>query len=46
MIDIKLIRENPELVKQNNKNRKYDIDVSQILKLDNDWKKIKFESDN
>lgn len=46
MIDIKLIRENPDLVKANNKNRNYDLDINEILKLDNDWKKIKFESDN
>ena len=42
MIDIKLIRENPDLVKANNKNRNYDLDINEILKLDNDWKKIKF----
>ncbi len=46
MIDIKLIRENPELVKENNKNRNYNLDIDEILKLDNEWKKIKFESDN
>lgn len=46
MIDIKLIRENPELVKQNNKNRKYDVDISKIIKIDEEWRKIKFESDN
>ena len=46
MIDIKFIRENPELVKKNNKNRNYDLDMNQFINLDNDWKKIKFESDN
>lgn len=46
MIDINLIRENPNLVKKNIKNRGYDINVDEIVKLDEKWKKIKFESDN
>ncbi len=46
MIDIKLIRENPKLVEQNNKNRNYDVNLAQILEIDKEWKKIKFESDN
>lgn len=46
MIDIKLVRENPELVKKNIKNRGYDVNLDEIVKLDEKWKKIKFESDN
>ena len=46
MIDIKLVRENPSLVRENIKNRNYDIDIGQILELDEKWKKIKFKADN
>jgi len=34
MIDIKFIRENPELVKKSCKNRGYDISIDELLKLD------------
>jgi len=47
MIDIKLIRENPSLVKQNCKNRGYDAgDIEEILKLDEEWRKLKKEDDD
>jgi seryl-tRNA synthetase len=48
MIDINLIRENPELVKKNIKkkfqNEKLPF-VDKITKLDSDWRKLKFEED-
>lgn len=48
MIDIKLIRENPNLVKENiikkfqNEKVKF---VDEVLKLDEQWRKIKFDED-
>ena len=48
MIDIKLIRENPELVKANIKKKFQDEKlplVDKVLKLDEEWRKIKFEED-
>ncbi|MGD9276684.1 MAG: serine--tRNA ligase [Candidatus Pacearchaeota archaeon] len=49
MIDIKLIRENPELVKKNI-NKKFQDEklplVDKVKKLDEDWKKLKYEEDN
>jgi seryl-tRNA synthetase len=48
MIDIKLIRENPELVKENIK-KKFQTDklvlVDKIIKLDAEWRKFKTEED-
>jgi seryl-tRNA synthetase len=48
MIDIKLIRENPELVKENIK-RKFKEEklplVDKIKELDEDWRKIKYQED-
>lgn len=47
MIDIKLIRENPELVKENMK-KKFRTDlnlVDEVKKLDEDWKKAKFDEE-
>lgn len=47
MIDIKLIRENPELVRENCKNRAYDEkSVDEILKLDEQWRKLKKKDDD
>ncbi len=47
MIDIKLIRENPSLVKQNCRNRGYEErDVDEILSLDEKWRKLKKEDDD
>ena len=47
MIDIKLIRENPEVVLKNTKNRGYDVEiVEKIIKLDGKWKIFKKEDDD
>lgn len=45
MIDIKLIRENPELVQTSCKNRGYDIKVSEIVEIDKKWRELKVEDD-
>jgi seryl-tRNA synthetase len=49
MIDIKLIRESPELVKENIK-KKFQNDkiplVDKVLKLDEEWRKLKYQEDN
>jgi seryl-tRNA synthetase len=46
MIDIKLIRESPELVKKNTKNRGYDEKIlDEILKIDKNWRKLKNDDD-
>ena len=49
MLDIKLIREEPELVKENIK-KKFQNDkihlVDKVRKLDDEWRKIKYEEDN
>lgn len=48
MIDIKLIRENPQLVKANIKKKFQDgklVLVDKILKLDENWRKLKFDED-
>ena len=46
MIDIKLIRENPDLVRENTKSRGYDEKiVDEILKIDDDWRKLKNDDD-
>ncbi len=48
MIDIKLIRENPELVKENIK-KKFQIDkltlVDEVKKKDEEWRKLKAQTD-
>jgi hypothetical protein len=48
MIDIKLLRENPELVKENIK-KKFQTDklplVDKVLKIDGEWRKLKNEED-
>jgi len=47
MIDIRLIRENPSLVKQNCKNRGYDEgDIDEILSLDEKWRVLKKQDDD
>ena len=38
MIDIKFIRENQELVKKSCKNRGYDINIDELLKLDEKYR--------
>jgi len=48
MIDIKLIRENPDLVKANIKKKFQEnklILVDKVRKLDEEWRKIKFQAD-
>jgi seryl-tRNA synthetase len=48
MIDIKLIRENPEIVKDNIKRKFQDKKlplVEKLMKLDKDWRKMKYEED-
>lgn len=49
MIDIKLIRENPELVKENIRNKFQNekiILVDKVRELDNKWRKLKYKEDN
>lgn len=47
MIDIKLIRENPEIIKRSCKNRGYDVKfVDEILSLDEKWRKLKKQDDD
>ncbi len=49
MIDINLIRENPELVKENIKRKFQDeklVLVDELKKLDEDWRKLKYSEDN
>jgi len=45
MIDIKVIRENPDLIKENNKNRGYEINLKEILELDKKWRLLKTKDD-
>ncbi len=49
MLDIRLIRENPQIVKENIKkkaqNQKLPL-VDEIIKKDEEWRKCKFEADN
>ncbi|MBS3094708.1 serine--tRNA ligase [Candidatus Pacearchaeota archaeon] len=47
MLDIKLIRESPEVVKQNCVNRGYEPElVDKILEIDQEWRELKKEDDN
>ena len=49
MLDIKLIRENPKLVKENIKKKFQDSKlhlVDKIIKKDEEWRKLKYEADN
>ena len=47
MIDIKSIRENPELVKKNSKHRGYEVRVvEEVIELDKKWRQMKVEDDN
>jgi len=45
MLDIKFIRENPEIVKKNCKNRGYNIDIDTLIKKDEKWRSLKEEVD-
>jgi seryl-tRNA synthetase len=40
MLDIKYIRENAEEIKKNSKNRKADVDIDELLRVDEERKKI------
>ncbi|MFA4953569.1 MAG: serine--tRNA ligase [Candidatus Pacearchaeota archaeon] len=49
MIDIKVIRENPEIVKENIRKKFQDEKVhlvDKVRKLDGEWRKIKYDEDN
>ena len=47
MLDIKLIRENPEIVKESQKKRNLPIeDVDKVLETDKKWRELKEEVDN
>ncbi len=47
MIDIKLIRENPRLIKENQKKRRQDIKiVDKVIKLDEEWRRLKYQVDS
>lgn len=45
MIDIRLVRENPELVAQNAKNKGYDIDVNKLVALDEERRTLQQQVD-
>ena len=48
MIDIKLIRDNPELVKENIKKKFQNeklVLVDKVKKLDDEWRKLKYRGD-
>jgi seryl-tRNA synthetase len=47
MLDIKLFREKPDLIKENQINKGFDdMDVDKVVRLDEEWRKIKGEIDN
>ncbi len=46
MLDIKLIRENPDLIKKSCKERGYNININELLKLDKKWRDLKKKTDN
>ncbi|PIN88565.1 serine--tRNA ligase [Candidatus Pacearchaeota archaeon CG10_big_fil_rev_8_21_14_0_10_35_13] len=48
MLDLKFIRDSPEVVKKNLKIRGYSeaVSIVEILKLDTDWRKLKSEDDS
>jgi len=45
MIDIKLVRENPDYVKKKIEDRKYEINLGAVLFHDKEWRKLKEQSD-
>ena len=45
MLDIEYIRQNPELVKQNAKNKLVEVDIDKLLEVDRVLKAIKQEAD-
>jgi len=46
MIDIKIIRENPELIKTNSRNRLSWVDIDVLLKLDTEIRNLQTETEN
>src|SRR3989338_2770211 len=47
MLDIKLIRENPEIVKESQKKRNLPIEIiDKVLETDKKWRELKEEVDN
>jgi len=46
MIDIKLIREDPKLVKKKIKERGYDVDIDSVASLDKQWREQKVKADS
>lgn len=47
MIDIKILRENPDLIKKNTKERGYEVKiVEELISLDSEWRKLKYEDDS
>ncbi|MEK6879292.1 MAG: serine--tRNA ligase [Nanoarchaeota archaeon] len=46
MLDIKFIRENPEVIKRAVNNRAYDIDINFLLELDKQWRNLKKGNDD
>ncbi len=49
MIDINFVKENPELVKENMRKKFQEekiILVDKVIKLDEDWRKVKYKEDN
>lgn len=45
MIDIKLIRESPKIVKEAIKNRGYKLDIELLFKQDKEWRQLKKQSE-
>jgi len=45
MLDIKLIRENPERVKESLKNRNSSLDIEELLNLDKQWRAMNAETE-
>lgn len=45
MIDIRLLRENPELVAENAKNKGYDVDVNKLVALDDERRSLQQQVD-
>jgi len=46
MLDIKLIRENPEKINELLKRRNPDLSIDEVLKIDEERRKVQFELDN
>lgn len=46
MIDIKVVRDNPKLVKDNLKKRNSNVDLDKLIKLDGKWRKLKYKEDD